>query len=87
MKYIKASEILPDGLVNVIQEYAEGCLIYIPNKPGTRRGWGSFTNTRELLQNRNESIIRDYLSGLTVKRIASKYYLAESTVKKIVYAK
>lgn len=85
MKYNRATEILPDGLLREIQEYVEGCLIYIPNKQGLRRSWGESTSTRAMTRDRNHRILCDYQSGLSVIKIALKYHLAESTIKKIVY--
>ena len=44
VSYIKAEEILPEELIRLIQEYADGVYIYIPRKPGTRHNWGQETN-------------------------------------------
>lgn len=85
MMYNRAAEILPDYLLKEIQEYVEGCLIYIPNKPGLRRDWGESTRTKAITRERNLNILYDYKTGLSVKRIALKYHLAESTIQKIVY--
>jgi|AGTN01.2.fsa_nt_gi hypothetical protein len=85
MSYINAAEILPPELLVRIQEYTEGSLIYIPNKPCSRRSWGEGTRTRFLIRSRNLEIISDYLAGFPVRELALKYFLAESTVKKIVY--
>lgn len=87
MKYIRATEVLPAGLLEEIQKFAEGCLIYIPNKPGLHRSWGEATDTKAMVKSRNISIINDRHSGFSVKEIAISYHLAESTVKKIVYKK
>jgi DNA-binding NarL/FixJ family response regulator len=85
MKYNRATEILPEELLKEVQEYVEGCLIYIPSKLGLRRDWGESTSAKAITRDRNHNILCDYRSGLSVKRIALKYHLAESTVKKIVY--
>jgi DNA-binding NarL/FixJ family response regulator len=87
MKYIKATEALPAELVDEIRKYAEGCVIYISNAPGTHRRWGETTETRAAVESRNVRMLSDRLSGLSILKIAEKYHLAESTVKKIVYKK
>lgn len=87
MEYIRATDVLPAGLLEEIQQFAEGCLIYIPQKPGLRRNWGEATATKSIVKSRNTNIMNDRLSGFSVKEIATKYHLAESTVKKIVYKK
>lgn len=49
MKYVKACDILPKYLLEEIQNYAEGCIIYIPNKTGNRRAWGDMTSAKKNL--------------------------------------
>ncbi|MCL2772627.1 MAG: CD3324 family protein [Oscillospiraceae bacterium] len=87
MKYIKASSLLPDELLQAVQEYAEGCVIYIPNRPGLRKDWGKSTDTKILLRSRNRKIRDDHESGLSAKKLVDKYHLSESTIKKIIYCK
>ena len=43
MGYIRAEDILPEELVRILQEYAEGQMIYVPKKR-TRAGWGKSIN-------------------------------------------
>ena len=83
--YVNACDILPGKLLEEIQQFAEGQLIYIPNKTGTRRAWGEGTATRTLVKARNEKIMNDRISGMSVYELALKYHLSESTVQKIVY--
>lgn len=87
MAYLKATEILPESLLEILQEYAAGQLIYIPNRKGTRRNWGATTDTRQWLAARNDKIICDHQKGVSVRELAARYHLAESTVKKIVYTR
>lgn len=87
MKYIRATEVLPAELLEEIQKFAGGCLIYVPNKPGLHRNWGEATDTKVMVKSRNISMINDRLAGFSVKEIAIRYHLSESTVKKIVYRK
>lgn len=87
IKYLKATMLLPDELLKAVQEYAEGCVIYIPNRPGLRQNWGKFTDTKILLCSRNCDIKNDHKTGLSAGKLAEKYHLAESTIKKIIYCK
>lgn len=38
MGYIKAEEILPDEIIEMIQQYVDGASIYIPRKEHKRAG-------------------------------------------------
>lgn len=87
MAYKKATEVLPTHLLEQVQQYINGELLYIP-KPETQKiGWGRLSGAREQIRNRNEAMIVAYQSGKTVGEIASEYYLSEDTIRKIVYGK
>ena len=45
MSYIKAEEILPKELIETIQQYVNGKIIYIPCKE--KKEWGSQTETKQ----------------------------------------
>ena len=45
MSYISAEDILPKELIETIQQYVSGEIIYIPCKE--KKVWGSQTKTRE----------------------------------------
>ena len=47
MSYIKAKEVLPQEVIELIQKYVEGEYIYIPKKDDTRQQWGSKTNIKK----------------------------------------
>lgn len=84
MGYIRAEEILPVEVIELIQKYVDGTNIYIPRKQENRQEWGSKTAYRCELQNRNGSIYKDYLSGMTVRELASSYYLSEKSIQRII---
>lgn len=84
MGYIKAEEILPDEIIELIQQYADGVNIYIPRKQDNRVKWGSKTSYRNELQNRNQLIYQDYLSGIVVSELAKNYYLSEKSIQRII---
>lgn len=83
MGYIKAEDILPEELIEILQEYAEGQIIYIPKKQ-KRAGWGTVTGTRETLLYRNNQIFAEYQAGKKVPELAKKYYLSEKSIQRII---
>ena len=60
MKYINASEILPDMLVEELQQYVQAGYIYIPAKDEQHKSWGELSGYRKELNKRNEAIIDKY---------------------------
>ncbi|MCB2296690.1 CD3324 family protein [Clostridium tagluense] len=87
MKYIKACDILPKCLLEEIQKYAKGCIVYIPNKAGTRRAWGDMTGTKSELINRNIHIKIDFKDGILIDKLSKKYNLSVESIKKIIYSR
>jgi Mor family transcriptional regulator len=87
MKYIKACDIFPKYLLEEIQQYTEGCVVYIPNKTGNRRSWGDMTGTKTKLQNRNIRIKIDFKAGLVIDELSEKYSLSVESIKKIIYSR
>ncbi|WP_366510050.1 hypothetical protein [Clostridium sp. CF011] len=51
MSYNKAMYILPNNLIEKVQEYVDGEFIYIPRKPSNKKEWGAKTSTRQELYN------------------------------------
>lgn len=84
MGYIKAEEILPVEIIEIIQQYVDGTSIYIPRKQENRQKWGSKTSYRCELQNRNHLIYKDYLSGAAICNLAETYYLSEKSIQRII---
>ncbi len=84
MGYIKAEEILPKELIEKIQNHVEGKSIYIPKKEGTRQTWGTGTQTKQELAERNQAIYEDYRSGDRVCKLAERYCLSEKSIQRIL---
>lgn len=84
MGYIRAEEILPVEIIEMIQQYVDGTNIYIPRKKENRQKWGTATEYRCELQNRNRLIYNGYLSGMTVEELAKSYYLSEKSIQRII---
>ena len=84
MGYIRAEEILPDEIIELIQKYVDGANIYIPRKQEHRQEWGAKTTYKCELQNRNQLIYKSYLAGMTVNELAETYYLSEKSIQRII---
>ena len=84
MGYIRAEEILPEHIVALLQEYAEGQMIYVPKKKEHKALWGALSGARDQLLKRNEDIYREYLAGARIVQLAEKYYLTEKSIQRII---
>lgn len=84
MGYMKAEEILPMEIIELIQQYVDGESIYIPRKDSNRQEWGAKTCIKQELHNRNRRIYREYLSGVKVAQLATSYYLSVKSIQRII---
>jgi Mor family transcriptional regulator len=87
MSYINGKEILPDHVLEEIQKYFGGGLIYIPLPKESRCKWGSRTTIRKELQIRNEEIRRKKAEGSSIQELMEEYHLSYDTIKRIIYNK
>lgn len=84
MSYIKADDVLPQNIIKIIQQYIDGENIYIPKKEGSRVDWGAKTGAKKELCRRNALIYREYLSGEKVSALASRYFLSDKSIQRII---
>ncbi|MEY8338839.1 CD3324 family protein [Lachnospiraceae bacterium 62-35] len=87
MKYVNATAILPDTLVEELQKYVQAGYIYIPAKGGQHKSWGELSGYRKELKRRNEKIAASYRQGLSIEQLADHYHLSVSAIRKIIYQK
>ena len=87
MKYINANTILPDMLVEELQQYVQAGYIYIPAKDEQHKSWGELSGYRKELAKRNAIIIMEYKNGVSVAELADRYFLSVSAIRKIIYQK
>ena len=85
MGYRNAEDILPQELILQIQNYVAGENIYIPQKKNNRRGWGSQTDICQELDQRNHQILTDYKNGMSVNKLAEKYFLSDKSIRRILH--
>lgn len=84
MGYLKAQNVLPEELIQLIQEYVDGECLYIPRKSGNEKSWGEKKGTRDSLKERNIEIFRRYIAGASVTDLAKQYYLSEKSIRRII---
>ena len=82
MSYIKAENVLPQELIETIQQYVDGKLIYIPCKE--KQEWGSATSARVFFRERNERIYETYKSGMSIQDLAHHFSLSEKSIQRIL---
>ena len=82
MSYIKAENVLPRELIETIQQYVDGKMIYIPCKE--KQEWGSRTSARAFFRERNERIYETYKSGVGLRELASSFSLSEKSIQRIL---
>ncbi|MBO5166602.1 MAG: hypothetical protein IJ405_03225 [Lachnospiraceae bacterium] len=85
MSYVKADDVLPKTLVEEIQRYVDGQLLYIPRKNENSLSWGEKNGTREKLAERNQAIVKRYYSGETIAELSEVYYLSEKRIQGIIH--
>ena len=85
MSYVNAEDVLPKKLVEEIQKYIDGQLIYIPRKNENTLSWGEKNGTKEKLANRNRKIVNGYHSGQTIEELSKVYYLSEKRIQGIIH--
>lgn len=83
MTYKKAQDVLPSELINEVQKYLDGGLIYFPKKT-ERRKWGSVNGTHSALVQRNQDIKSLYTQGYTYEMLSKQFCLSEDSIRKIV---
>lgn len=84
MKYQKAQNILPQDIIELIQEYIDGGYLYIPIKDDNKKAWGEKSGTKNSLKKRNREIFNKYNEGISIKELNQQYYLTEHSIRRII---
>lgn len=84
MSYKKATQVLPQELLEQVQEYVDGEYLYIPRITENKKDWGSETSTRKELQARNRRIYEAYLNGVSVADLAQEHFLSPKSIQRIL---
>ena len=84
MKYINGKDVLPEKLLQQLQVYAQGNLLYIPRQENCRAGWGAVNGTRQMIKARNIQICEMYGEGATIIELMEHYHLSEDSIRKVL---
>jgi len=87
MQYINANDILPENLLQQIQQYVSGSIIYIPQNQARRKNWGVSTNCKNRILERNSQIRERKQNGASIDELISEYHLSYDAIKSILYRK
>lgn len=82
MSYVKAEDVLPEELIEMIQQYVSGKNVYIPSKE--KKDWGSQTKTKDYYKIRNLEISTKYGQGCSVSELANEYSLSVKSIQRII---
>ena len=82
MSYIRADEILPKELLETIQQYVDGQIIYIPRKE--KQAWGSGTSAKEFFRERNERIFQAWQKGISEDELSRRFSLSRKSIQRIL---
>ncbi|WP_313184683.1 CD3324 family protein [Lacrimispora sp.] len=84
MSYIKAADVLPKEIIDLIQDYIDGEYIYVPRKEINRKAWGENTRSKEMIHFRNMEIYEKYTKGISIDHLSETYYLSPKSIQKII---
>ena len=82
MSYIRADEILPKELLETIQQYVDGQLIFIPKKE--KQEWGSGSSAKEFFRERNERIFQAWQKGISEDELSRRFSLSRKSIQRIL---
>ena len=82
MSYIRADEILPRELLESIQQYVNGQIIYIPRTE--KQEWGSKTSAKEFFRERNERIFQAWQEGISEEELSRRFSLSGKSIQRIL---
>lgn len=84
MNYRNAREVIPEKLLEELQKYIEGEIIYIPKSEKKRAAWGALNGTRIAMDIRNSEICSLFNNGRNIEEIGRLYSLSEDSIRKIL---
>ena len=84
MKYKNAADILPEELLEEVQKYASGEMIYIPKRSG-KKEWGERSGARDFYTVRNREIRNKRRNGMSIQDLAREYGLSGDSIRRILY--
>ena len=74
--------ILPRELLEAIQQYVDGQIIYIPKKE--KQEWGSGSSAKEFFRERNERIFQAWQKGISEDELSRRFSLSRKSIQRIL---
>lgn len=74
MKYVKAIDVLPQEIIEIIQNYVDGEYLYIPRKNDNKKSWGEKSGIKNILKERDIEIYEKYIKGLSISELSKEYF-------------
>ncbi|TVY02013.1 CD3324 family protein [Cohnella terricola] len=84
MIYKNGRDVLPPRLLQELQKYVNGELVYIPKLDERRARWGEVNGTRQLLAERNKEICQLHSGGASIAELELLYHLSGESIRKII---
>lgn len=85
MKYVKAIDVLPQEIIEIIQNYVDGEYLYIPRKNDNKKSWSEKSGIKNILKERNIEIYEKYIKGLSISELSKEYFLSEKSIRRIIF--
>jgi Mor family transcriptional regulator len=85
MAYINADSLFPPELLQEVQKYVQGSLVYIPRPEDQKLSWGAKSGARELFDRRNAAIKAAKAHGKRIDDLADEYGLSSDGIRKVLY--
>ena len=87
MKYKNANDVLPECLLQELQKYVCGEVVYVPKPINSHKKWGEVSGSKQYLKNRNSTIRNLFKEHRNIDKLACDFNLSIDSIKKIVYSK
>ena len=82
MRYSRAYELIGKELLETIQQYVDGQIIYIPKKE--KQEWGSGSSAKEFFRERNERIFQAWQKGISEDELSRRFSLSRKSIQRIL---
>jgi len=82
--YKNARDVLPEQLLEQVQRYCSGELLYVPAKSGAKTVWGERSGAKLHYAERNAKIRRLYSEHYSYETLADMFCLSVDSIRKIV---
>ena len=86
LRYRNGKDVLPPELLDEVQKYLCGEMLYVPKKDETKASWGQLSGSKNQVQMRNVRIVAQYKSGVSITELIHEFCLSEASIRKIIYS-